>query len=34
MVPFIPMDPKEAVHIARSFEELRDVIGKPYPETA
>jgi SMI1/KNR4 family protein SUKH-1 len=34
MVPFIPMDPKQAVRIAYSFEELRDLIGKPYPETA
>jgi hypothetical protein len=34
MVPFIPMDPKAAVQIARSFEELRGLIGKPYPETA
>jgi hypothetical protein len=34
MVPFITMDPDDAVAIAHSFEELRTLIGKPYPETA
>jgi hypothetical protein len=27
-VPFVPMDPKDAVRIARSFQELRDLIGR------
>jgi hypothetical protein len=32
-VPFIPMDPKEAVQIANSFDELREFIGTPFKET-
>ena len=28
MVPFIPLDPREAVQIAGSFDEIRDSIGK------
>ena len=34
MVPFIPLEAREAVQIARSFEELREFIGRSFQETA
>jgi hypothetical protein len=33
MVPFIGMDHTEAIRISTSFDELRELIGKPYAET-
>jgi hypothetical protein len=30
MVPFVPMDPEDAVQIARSFDELRPLIGDAF----
>jgi hypothetical protein len=33
-VPFIPMDPREAVKIAGSFDEMRDVIGRARDDAA
>jgi hypothetical protein len=33
MVPFIPIDPRQAVQIANSFDELREFIGTPLKET-
>ena len=33
MVPFIPLEAREAVQIARSFQELRDFIGRSFQET-
>jgi len=33
IVPLIPLDPNEAIQIARSFDELRELIGKPYRVT-
>jgi hypothetical protein len=32
IVDFVSMDPSEAVQIATSFDELRELIGKPYTE--
>jgi hypothetical protein len=34
MVPFIPLEVREAVQIAGSFQELRDFIGRPFQENA
>lgn len=34
MVPFIPLEAREAVQIAGSFHELRDFIGRFFQETA
>jgi hypothetical protein len=34
VVPFIPMDVREAVQIARSFEDLRGLIGKESDDAA
>ena len=33
MLPFIPLEAGEALQIARSFQELRDFIGRSFQET-
>ena len=33
MVPFTSLDPSDVIRIAKSFDELRELIGKPYMET-
>jgi hypothetical protein len=33
MVPFVPMDPRDAVQVARSFDDFQALIGKPHGHT-